>query len=151
MREWLQGRVGRLLLATLLLSAAVALTGACGGGSDEPSPTAAVVEAPASTPIAMPATSVPTVAPTLRPRRRLHLYAHVNAHANAYAGSDPYAHTYVGAYSYIHGLNRHPRPSLRGAPRIRPVVRSSTWTKTLHGRTSTTSYRLRNNRVSVTQ
>ena len=31
MREWLQGRVGRLLLATLLLSAAVALTGACGG------------------------------------------------------------------------------------------------------------------------
>ena len=28
--------------------------------------------------------------------------AYVNAHANAYAGSDPYAHTYVGAYSYIH-------------------------------------------------
>ena len=67
MREWLQGRVGRLLLATLLLSAAVALTGACGGGSDEPSPTAAAVEAPASTPIAMPATSVSTVAPTPMP------------------------------------------------------------------------------------
>ena len=67
MREWLQGRVGRLLLATLLLSAAVALTGACGGGSDEPSPTAAAVEAPASTPTAIPATSVSTVAPTPTP------------------------------------------------------------------------------------
>ena len=67
MREWLQGRVGRLLLATLLLSAAVALTGACGGGSDEPSPTTAAVEAPASTPTAMPATSAPTVVPTLTP------------------------------------------------------------------------------------
>ena len=67
MGEWLQGRVGRLLLATLLLSAAVALTGACGGGSDEPSPTAVAVEALASTPIAMPATSVSTVAPTPTP------------------------------------------------------------------------------------
>ena len=65
MREWLQGRVGRLLLATLLLSAAVALTVACGGGSDEPSPTAAAVEAPASTP--MPDACCPTVAPTPTP------------------------------------------------------------------------------------
>ena len=31
-----------------------------------------------------------------------YFYAYPNAHAGTHTSSDPYAHSYVGAYSYIH-------------------------------------------------
>ena len=120
MREWLQGRVGRLLLATLLLSAAVALTGACGGGSDEPSPTAAAVEAPASTPIAMPATSVSTVAPTPTPTTCTYFYAYAGTHAHTRSHPDACSYTNSDAHAY----SDTPTPTPTAEPTPDPTVSS---------------------------